>query len=58
MTKQTVRFIEDVEVCAIHRDAEVAKWFANGEYDKIREHCREDVELTDQIYRKFKGALF
>jgi len=37
---------------------QVAKWFANCEYDKIREHCLEDIALCDRIYREYKGALF
>lgn len=37
---------------------QVATWFANGEFDKIRNHCQEDVRLCERIFREFKGTLF
>jgi len=38
--------------------SEVAGWFAKGEYGHIKNHCLEDLWLTERIYREFKGTMF
>ncbi len=37
---------------------QVATWFANGDMDRIREHCHEDIEICEKLYRSYKGILF
>lgn len=38
--------------------AEVAVWWAKGDYQAIREHCLADVELTNKIYQDYTGVLW
>jgi DNA polymerase elongation subunit (family B) len=46
----------DIEVPAhrISGDA-IAGLYKNGEFDVIKEHCRQDVELTEQLFLKLMG---
>lgn len=37
---------------------DVAGWWAEKNYDAIKGHCAEDVELTDRIYQDFRGKLW
>lgn len=37
---------------------QVATWFANGDMDRICEHCQEDIEICEKLYRSYKGILF
>lgn len=35
--------------------ADVYDWFLAGEYDKIVNHCKSDVELVRSVYKKIRG---
>jgi len=35
--------------------AQVYDWYLEGEYDKIIEHCKQDVNLCRAIYKRMKG---
>ncbi len=37
---------------------DVAKWFSEGEYEKIDNHCLEDIKITAEIYNKLKGIYW
>ena len=41
----------------IGHGSEVYDLYLNGEYDKIIEHCKQDVNLTRKIYKKIKGEV-
>ena len=31
------------------------KWFKEGKYKEIEDYCIQDVEVTEQVYLKYKG---
>lgn len=33
---------------------EAVTWWKNGEYEKVREYCLDDVRITDELYRYAK----
>ena len=35
--------------------ADVYDWYLAGEYDKITNHCKSDVELVRKVYKKIKA---
>jgi DNA polymerase elongation subunit (family B) len=37
---------------------EVAAWWAKKDLQSIREHCLADVELTNRIYKDYRGVLW
>jgi DNA polymerase elongation subunit (family B) len=34
---------------------EIPKLYAAGKFDILKEHCKQDVEITEQLYLKLKG---
>ncbi len=38
--------------------SDVAKWFSEGDYEKIDNHCLEDIKITTEIYNKLKGIYW
>ncbi|WP_455391754.1 3'-5' exonuclease [[Eubacterium] cellulosolvens] len=34
---------------------DVPKLYKAGEFDAVKEHCRQDVEITEQLYLKLRG---
>jgi len=36
----------------------VAEWWANGDIECVRNHCLEDVLLTQKIYNDLKGVMW
>jgi DNA polymerase elongation subunit (family B) len=37
---------------------DVARWWSEKNYEAIKRHCAEDVELTDRVYNDLKGVFF
>jgi DNA polymerase elongation subunit (family B) len=37
---------------------QVSKWYQEGNYEAIRDHCREDIRGTALLYRRMKGNFF
>lgn len=38
--------------------SDVAKWWAAKDYEAIKGHCQEDLELTDRIFQDLREALW
>ena len=37
--------------------SEIYGWWKAGEYDKIKEHCEQDVKLTAKLFEKLAGYI-